>query len=61
MNMNNFTIKSQQAIQQAQDLATSRGHQTVETAHLLKGLLLADDNVSPFLLGKFGANLTNIQ
>ncbi|MBK6967115.1 MAG: ATP-dependent chaperone ClpB [Bacteroidales bacterium] len=61
MNMNNFTIKSQQAIQQAQDLATSRGHQSVETAHLLKGLLLADDNVSPFLLGKFGANIPNIQ
>ncbi|MHC1775807.1 MAG: ATP-dependent chaperone ClpB [Lentimicrobium sp.] len=60
MNMNNFTIKSQQAIQQAQDLATSRGHQSVETAHLLKGLLLADDNVSPFLLGKFGANTPNI-
>ncbi len=59
--MNNFTIKSQQAIQQAQDLATSRGHQSVETAHLLKGLLLADDNVSPFLLGKFGANIPNIQ
>jgi ATP-dependent Clp protease ATP-binding subunit ClpB len=61
MNLNNFTIKSQQAIQQAQELATSRGHQAVETAHLLKGLLLADDNVSPFLLGKFGANIPNIQ
>jgi ATP-dependent Clp protease ATP-binding subunit ClpB len=38
MNLSNFTIKSQQAVQAAQELATELGHQAVEPAHLLKGL-----------------------
>jgi len=56
MNQHNFTIKSQQAIQQAHELATRHGNQSVETAHLMLGLLISDTNVTPFLLGKFGAN-----
>ena len=57
MNLNNLTIKSQQAVQAAQDLATNKGHQAIETAHLLKGLITTDDNVIPFLLGKSGINV----
>jgi len=56
MNLNNFTIKSQQALQSARDLAASRGHQSIETVHLLKGLLIADEHVLPFLFGKLGVN-----
>ncbi|HOP13284.1 MAG TPA: Clp protease N-terminal domain-containing protein, partial [Lentimicrobium sp.] len=56
MNLNNFTIKSQQALQSAQELAAARNHQSVETAHLLKGLMNYDENVLPFLFGKLGVN-----
>lgn len=60
MNLNNFTIKSQEAIQSAQDLAFKSKHQAVTTAHLLKGLILTDDNVVPFLMGKSGAGVATI-
>ncbi|MBD78576.1 MAG: ATP-dependent chaperone ClpB [Crocinitomicaceae bacterium] len=57
MNMNNLTIKSQEAIQQAQQLAMVAKNQAIETGHLLKGLLLVDENVIPFLLKKMGVNV----
>ncbi|MDY0101530.1 MAG: ATP-dependent chaperone ClpB [Lentimicrobium sp.] len=57
MNLNNLTIKSQQVVQAAQNLAAERSHQTIETAHLLKGLITTDDNVLPFLMGKSGINI----
>ncbi len=60
MNLSNFTIKSQQAVQTAQELATELGHQAVEPAHLLKGLIVSDDNVLPFLMGKSGINIPAI-
>ncbi|MDD3744174.1 MAG: Clp protease N-terminal domain-containing protein, partial [Lentimicrobiaceae bacterium] len=60
MNLNNFTIKSQQAVEQAQQLAAIQKNQSIETAHLLKGILETDENVTPFLLGKFSANIPNI-
>ena len=56
MNLNNPTIKSQQAVQSAQEIAANKGHQAIETAHLLKGLINTDDNVIPFLMGKSGVN-----
>jgi ATP-dependent Clp protease ATP-binding subunit ClpB len=56
MQLNNFTIKSQEAVQQAQQLAMSNEQQAVETGHLLKGVQLADDNLLPFLLKKLGVN-----
>jgi ATP-dependent Clp protease ATP-binding subunit ClpB len=56
MNMNNFTIKSQEAIQQAQQLAASESHQAIETGHILKGILMADDTVTPYLLKKLNIN-----
>ncbi len=54
MNLNNFTIKSQQVIQQAQELATAMNHQAVEPVHLLKSLLATDENAGAFLLRKSG-------
>jgi len=50
MNLNNFTIKSQEAVQQAQQIETTTGNQSIETGHLLKGLLETDENVISFLL-----------
>ncbi|MCF8231525.1 MAG: ATP-dependent chaperone ClpB [Bacteroidales bacterium] len=52
MNLNNFTIKSQEAIQKAQQIAEGYEHQAIENAHLLKGILEVDENVTPFLFKK---------
>ena len=49
MNINNFTIKAQEAVQKAQEIATARQHQAIESGHLLKGILSVDENVTPFL------------
>lgn len=57
MNFNNYTIKSQEAIQQAQQLAQGLGHQQIENAHLLKAIFEVDENVTPFLLKKLNVNL----
>ena len=57
MNLNNFTIKSQEAIQQAQQLAMSNGQQVIEIGHVLKGILSVDENVTPFLLKKLNVNI----
>jgi len=56
MNINNFTIKSQEAIQQAQQIAQGYGHQQIENAHVLKALFEVDENVTPFVLNKLGVN-----
>ncbi len=52
MNLNQFTIKSQEAIQKAQELAVSASNASIETGHLLKGLLLTDENVLTYALKK---------
>ena len=57
MNLNNFTIKSQEAVQQAQQLAQALGHQQIENEHLFKAILEVDDNVVPFILKKLNVNL----
>ena len=56
MNLNKFTIKSQEAIQKAQEIAGSNNNQAIESIHLLKGILIADENVVPFLLKKLNVN-----
>src|ERR1700741_2798810 len=56
MNFNNFTIKSQEAIQQAVTIATMNGQQGVENGHILKAVLQVDDSVTPFILKKLGIN-----
>ncbi|MDC7993902.1 ATP-dependent chaperone ClpB [Altibacter sp. HG106] len=57
MNFNNFTIKSQEAVQRAQQLAQASEHQQIENEHLLKGILEVDENVTPFLLKKLEVNV----
>jgi ATP-dependent Clp protease ATP-binding subunit ClpB len=57
MNFNNFTIKSQESVQKAQELAQANHNQSIEPAHLLKGLLVTDENVIPYLLKKLNVNL----
>lgn len=57
MNFNNFTIKSQEAIQQAQQLAQELGHQQIENEHIFKAISMVDENVAPFLLKKLNINL----
>ena len=57
MNFNNFTIKSQEAVQRAQQIAQGFGHQQIENAHVLKGILEVDENVTPFILKKLGVNV----
>ena len=56
MNIQQFTIKSQEAIQQAQQLAQEFGHQQVENEHLFKAIGMVDENVLPFLLKKLRVN-----
>lgn len=56
MDISKFTIKSQEAIQQAQNVAQSNGQQTIEPGHLLKGIFLTDLEVIPFLLNKLNVN-----
>lgn len=57
MTYDNFTIKAQEAILQAQQIAAGYEQQSVDTAHLLKGMLNVDDSVTDFLLKKTGVNL----
>ncbi len=56
MNLNNFTIKSQEAIQEAMQIATITGNQAIENGHVLKAILEVDENVTPFILKKLGVN-----
>ena len=57
MNFNNFTIKAQEAIQKAQEIAQAVQNQSVENIHLLKGILTIDENVIPYLLKKLNVNI----
>ncbi|MDB4121320.1 ATP-dependent chaperone ClpB [bacterium] len=61
MNLNNYTTKSQEAIQQAQQIAQGFGHQQIENEHLFKGILEVDENVLPFLLKKLNVNINMLQ
>ncbi|MBL7473614.1 ATP-dependent chaperone ClpB [Robertkochia sediminum] len=56
MNLNNFTIKSQEAIQQAQQIAQGYGHQQIENEHLFKAIMEVDKNVLSFILKKLNVN-----
>ena len=52
MNLNNFTIKSQEAVQQAVQLATQNGQQAIEAVHLLKGVIMTGESVTNFIFQK---------
>jgi ATP-dependent Clp protease ATP-binding subunit ClpB len=56
MSFENFTVKSQEVIQKALELATSRQNQAIEPAHMLRAMLQVDDNVVPYLLKKLNVN-----
>ncbi len=56
MNFNNYTIKSQEALQQAQIIAQGFGHQQIENEHLFKAISEVDENVMPFILKKLNVN-----
>ncbi|PWH81975.1 ATP-dependent chaperone ClpB [Algibacter marinivivus] len=58
MNLNNYTIKSQEAIQQAQQIAQGFGHQQIENEHIFKGIFEVDENVLPFILKKLNVNVS---
>ena len=60
MNFNNFTIKAQEAVQKASDIATGNQQQSIENAHLLKGLLMVDENVVNYLLKKLNVNVNRL-
>ncbi|QKJ30388.1 ATP-dependent chaperone ClpB [Mucilaginibacter mali] len=60
MNFNNFTIKAQEAVQKASEITTGNQQQAIENAHLLKGLLLVDENVISYLLKKLNVNLNRL-
>ncbi|MGZ3998126.1 MAG: ATP-dependent chaperone ClpB [Flavisolibacter sp.] len=60
MNFNNFTIKAQEAVQKASEIAEGNQQQAIENAHLLKGLLLVDENVVTYLLKKLNVNLNRL-
>ena len=60
MNFNNFTIKAQEAIQQAQELALANHHQQIETAHILKSLIKEDEGITLYLLKKLNVNVSQL-
>ncbi|AOZ98031.1 ATP-dependent chaperone ClpB [Flavobacterium commune] len=57
MNINKFTIKSQEAIQLSQQLAQSNGQQQIENEHIFKAIFEVDENVAPFILKKLNVNV----
>lgn len=61
MDFNKFTIKSQEAIQQAQMIAEQEGHGAIETGHILKGIFLVDQDVTPYLFNKLGVKTTVVE
>ena len=58
MNLNNYTTKSQETIQMAQQIAQGFGHNQIENEHIFKALTQVDENVLPFLLKKLNINIT---
>ncbi len=61
MNFKNYTIKSQEVVQNAQQLAMSKQHQAIENGHLLNAIFEADESVTPFILKKIGINVEIIR
>lgn len=59
-NFNNLTIKAQEAVQEATEIAAANQNQAIDTAHLLKGMLIVDENVVGFLLKKLSVNVVRL-
>ena len=60
MNLNNFTLKAQESVEQAFNIANSKGQQAVECAHLLKGIVNTAESITDFLFGKMGVNSASL-
>ena len=60
MNFNNFTIKAQEAVQQAVQLVTQNGQQAIEAVHLLKAVMMTGESITNFLFQKLGINQQNV-
>ena len=58
MNLNNFTLKSQEVVQKAQELTQKFSHQQIENEHLFKALMDVDNNVLPFVFKKLQVNFS---
>ena len=61
MDFNKFTIKAQEAIQEAVNLVQQQGQQVIEPLHIASGILKCSEQIASFLLQKAGANLENIK
>ena len=61
MNFDKFTIKAQESISKAQQVALAHQHQAVDTIHILKGILTEDENVVPYLLKKMEVNIPHLE
>ena len=60
MNFNNFTIKAQEAVQQAVQFVTQNGQQAIEAVHLLKAVMMTGESITNFLFQKLGINQQNV-
>ncbi len=60
MNQDKLTIKTQQALQEAQQIAAEKSNQAIENGHIIKGILAADESVLPHLLSKLGVNTNSV-
>jgi ATP-dependent Clp protease ATP-binding subunit ClpB len=60
MNLNNFTLKAQESVQKGFDIASAKGQQAVECAHILKGVMSEAESITNFLFGKMGINTLTI-
>ena len=60
MNLNNFTIKAQESVQKAAEIAQAHQAPSIDTVHLMKGLLSEDENVTPYLLKKMEVNVPRL-
>jgi ATP-dependent Clp protease ATP-binding subunit ClpB len=60
MNLNNFTLKAQEAVQKAFNIASAKGQQSIECAHLLHGVISEAENITDWLFGKIGVNSASV-
>ena len=61
MNLNNFTLKAQESVQKAFNIANAKGQQAVECAHILKGVMSEAESITNFLFGKMGVNTVSLK
>ena len=60
MNLNNFTLKAQESVDKAFNIAAAKGQQAVECAHILKGVMSEAESITNFIFGKMGVNIQSL-